>query len=343
MDNVPVDSPLRSAMARGLLRQSAASGEIRLAAVPGMLDEYVTLCRNLFGSFGVEFSEDELRHLRGVLQQQLAEAYGTSSRSAIVISYESPSCQAVDYTIAPRTLTVEEAYADWAATREPPLFGTEPDARVMALAAEKGEPGLCRVLDVGAGTGRNSLALARRGHPVDAVEMTEAFAGTITQEAAREGLDIRVLRRDIFSGAGDLQTGYGLILLSEVVSDFRDTAQVRQVFELAAHCLEPGGYLVFNVFLPRDGYVPDDAVRQFGQQVYTSIFTRGELAAAAAALPLYLVADDSVHDYEKAHLPAESWPPTSWYVRWVNGQDIFDLPVEDSPIEMRWLVYRKTG
>jgi hypothetical protein len=81
--------------------------------------------------------------------------------------------------------------------------------------------------------------------------------------------------------------------------------------------------------------------RELGQQAYTTIFTPAELASASSQLPLELVADDSVHDYEKTHQPAENWPPTSWYANWTTGLDVFDLPVEECPIEMRWLVYRK--
>jgi len=113
------------------------------------------------------------------------------------------------------------------------------------------------------------------------------------------------------------------------------------MFELAAECLAPGGRLVFNVFLPRGGYEPDLAARQLGQQVYTTIFTRAEVATAVADLPLTLVTDESVFDYEQQHLPQGAWPPTSWYAAWVSGQDVFDVPRDQSPIEMRWLVYRR--
>jgi SAM-dependent methyltransferase len=343
MENMPVESSLRMSMTRRLKRRSVATGEISLPAVPGMLDEYVTTCDDLFTALGVNFTTDELAHLRGVLEGQLKEAYSASPRSDIVITYESPTGLTLNYRVATRWFTVGEAYNNWVATREPPLFGTEPDARVVALAAEVGDPAASPVLDIGAGTGRNSLALARRGHPVDAVEMTEKFAEILGQEAQREGLAVRVIRRDVFEKLDDLRTDYRLILLSEVVSDFRNAEQLRQLFELAAHCLAPGGYLLFNIFLPRNGYTPDDAARQLGQQCYTTIFTHGELAAASSGLPLYQVADDSVFDYEKANLSAESWPPTSWYPNWVNGQDVFDVPIEASPIEMRWLVYRKAG
>ena len=110
---------------------------------------------------------------------------------------------------------------------------------------------------------------------------------------------------------------------------------------MAAHCLAPGGRLVFNIFLPRHTYLPDPAARELGQQCYTSIFTDAELVAAVAGQPLELISDESVHDYEKDHLPPQGWPPTSWYVNWVSGLDVFDVPREDSPIELRWLVYRK--
>ena len=99
--------------------------------------------------------------------------------------------------------------------------------------------------------------------------------------------------------------------------------------------------MVFNAFLAHAGYIPDDAARQLGQQCYTSIFTRDEMSSAAADLFLELVADDSVYECEKAHLPDGAWPPTSWYETWVSGLDVFDVEREQCPIEMRWLVYQK--
>ncbi|MFM9032974.1 MAG: class I SAM-dependent methyltransferase [Mycobacterium sp.] len=327
---------------RRLLRRTTAKGQITLPAVPGMLEDFVSVCNETFLALGVRYSEEDLDHLRGVLRRQLAEAYSASPRSEIVISYESPYGLTASYNVEIQWNTVEGAYNNWVATREPPLFGTEPDARVWALAGETSDPATFPVLDIGAGTGRNCLALARRGHPVDAVEMTEKFADIIRTEAQAQSLNVRVVQRDVFAtDQEDLRRDYRLILLSEVVSDFRNVEQLRRVFELAANCLAPGGKLVFNVFLAKPGYSPDGGVRELGQQCYTTIFTTSEVAAAAAAAALDQIADDSVYDYEKANLPAEGWPPTSWYEGWVSGQDVFDLPRDEAPIEMRWLVFRK--
>jgi hypothetical protein len=101
--------------------------------------------------------------------------------------------------------------------------------------------------------------------------------------------------------------------------------------------------VVLNTFLPRPGYTPDDAARELGQQSHSMIFTRDELASAAAQLPLELIADDSAYEYEKAHLPEGAWPPTGWFGGWASGLDVFDVEREESPIELRWLVYQKTG
>lgn len=329
-------------MTRRFYSRSVVTGEISLPAVPGMIDEYVTMCAGIFAGVGRKFSDEEIAHLRAVLEDQLAKAYSASPRSSIVISYNAPIGPTLHYQVDTRWWTVEAAYEDWISPREPPLFGTEPDARVWALANEAVDPTTHRILDIGAGTGRNALALARRGHPVDVVEMTPKFAELIRAEAQRESLDVRVIARDVFSTKDDLRQDYQLIVLSEVVSDFRTTQQLRGLFELAAHCLAPSARLVFNAFLPCGGYTPDEAAREFGQQAYTTIFTRHEMASATAGLPLELVADDSVYDYEKTHLPEGAWPPTSWYADWVSGLDVFTIDREMSPIEMRWLVFRKT-
>lgn len=327
-------------MARRLHRRSVVAATITLPAVPAMIDEYVRMCDAIFTAVGRTFSPEQLDNCRKVIEGQLAIAYEQSPRSNIVISIEAPVGTVLNYHVKAEWFTVEGAYANWVSTREPPLFGTEPDARVWALAGEAPDPASYPVLDIGAGTGRNALALARRGHPVDAVELTASFADMIRADADRENLNIRVVQRDIFATSDDLRRDYQLILLSEVVSDFRTTDQLRALFEIAARHLAPGGRLVFNAFLARDGYEPDSAARELGQQTYTSVFTRHELATAAGELPLLLIADDSVYEYEMAHLPAGAWPPTSWYADWVGGRDLFDLEREQSPVEMRWLVFQ---
>src|ERR1700753_3749821 len=231
----PIDpDTLREGLARRLYRGSVVTGQIALQAVPGMIDEYVKMCDTVFAGVGVRFTAEELARLKTVLEGELAIAYEASPRSRIVISYDSPVGRILNYYVKAEWSTIEGAYDYWVATRQPPLFGTEPDARVWAPAGEPAGPRTHPVLDVGAGTGRNALALARRGHPVDAVEMTPKFADMIRAEAQREALSVRVIQRDVFATMEDLRRDYRLVVLSEVGSDFRTTQQLRGVVELAA-------------------------------------------------------------------------------------------------------------
>jgi SAM-dependent methyltransferase len=332
---------LREAMARRLYRRAVVNAQITVPAVPSMVDDYVTMCANVFAVAGVQHTAEQSAQLKAVLAAELDKAYTASSRSNIVISFHAPFGITMNYRVATESVTIAGHYDGWVSSREGPLFGTEPDARVWALAGEAADPRTYPVLDVGAGTGRNTLALARRGHPVDAVEMSPKFADIIRAEAQRESLTVRVMNGDVFDTMDGVRRDYQLIVLAEVVPDFRTTGELRGIFELAADCLAPGGQLVFNAFLAREGYLPDDAARELGQQCNTMIFTRDELAAAASQLRVDLVSEDSAYEYEKAHLPDGAWPPTSWYEGWASGLDVFDLEREDSPVELRWLVYQK--
>ena len=332
---------MRRALAGRVDNLIRVDGEMSFPAVPAMREEFTDKCIRTFAEAGRTFNAEERAHLAAILGRALTEAYAFSQRSGVTVVYGSRSAGPLNYRVTTNCVTLEEAYDEWVAQREPPLFGPGPDARIWALAAEVTDPAHCRVLDVGAGTGRNTLALARRGHPVDAAELTGAFADAIESEARREGLNVRLIRSDVFDANAALGEDYSLIALSGVVSEFRTAEQLREMFGLAARALSPGGVLVFNTFVARDGAVLDDAARQFAEFSYSSFFTRAELAAAVRALPLEQVADDSVYEYEKSHLPDGAWPPTDWYENWVTGRDVFGLDREHSPIESRWLVYRK--
>lgn len=330
-------------MKRRLHRRAVVAGSIVLPAVPNLADEYVVMCDETFRAIGVTFSEDQLHQLRSVLSDQLAVAYAESPRSEIVITYDSPVGSQVNYFVKAQWSGLDDAYDNWVATREPPYFGEHPDAMVIDLVDGVDDPAAFSILDIGSGTGRNALALARRGHPVDAVELSPKFVDILRRDVKREKLDVRVVQSDVFAVDAELRRDYQMVLLSEVVSDFRSMHQLREVFTLASRCLAPGGLLVFNSFLANEEYLPDDAAVELAQQCYSAIFTRSDLAAASAGLPFTLEREESVLEFEKAKQPADSWPPTQWYEAWVSGQDVFDVDREFSPIGMRWFVYRRSS
>lgn len=331
----------RQAMTRKLDQRIACEGKISLPAVPSMAEEYAERCERIFAACGRHLNAPERQQLLSILETQLKDAFARSQRSNITITYQASIAGLLNYTIAPQHDSLSQAYERWVETRQPPFFGVQPDAQVMALAKAMDKSTASPVLDIGAGTGRNALALARMGYRVDAVELTPKFAELLGQTAQQESLAVRVICEDVFAAQEQLRSDYQFILLSEVVSDFRTWAQLRSLFELAASRLTEGGQLVINCFVTRAHYSADDAVREFAQQVYTSIFTPDELAHATQGLPLRLESDNSVLDYEKANLPRKAWPPTPWYAEWVSGMDAFDLPREDCPVDMRWLTYRK--
>jgi SAM-dependent methyltransferase len=61
------------------------------------------------------------------------------------------------------------------------------------LADARGGP----VLELGAGTGRVTLHLARRGHEVDAVELDPGLAGALADRAEADGLAVGVRAEDV--------------------------------------------------------------------------------------------------------------------------------------------------
>jgi hypothetical protein len=151
MEQPPLRSvdAVRDALARRLYRRSLVNGQITLPAVPGMIDENVSMCETLFAGEGRAFTVEQLGQVRKVPEGQLAEAYANSPRSNIVLSFDAPFGTMLNYHVKAEWWSVEGAYENWISTREPPLFGTEPDARVWTLATEAANATTHPVLDIG--------------------------------------------------------------------------------------------------------------------------------------------------------------------------------------------------
>jgi SAM-dependent methyltransferase len=334
---------LRKALQRRLKRRWIASGSYVFPALPGCRDYYVDTCLQLFEALGRGSAEPHRVQMTQNFDQVLAEAYAKSPRSNVVVTYEVPMGTELHYTVTADAVPLTAAYEEWFERQPQPLFGSNPDARVVSLATELNAREAPAVLDLGAGTGRNALYLAQLGFRVRAVELTPRLADVIRAEAQNRGLSLQVNTADLFEALASDQRTYALIVLSGVTSDFRSDSDFRRFCELAVPRLARGGQLVASVHVAEGGYKPDATTLQWAQQCCAMFFTRQQLGQCTDGLGLELISDESVLEFESAHLPLDAWPPTPVFAEWATCQHLFNLPRDKCPVELRWLVYRRTA
>jgi SAM-dependent methyltransferase len=106
------------------------------------------------------------------------------------------------------------------------------------------------VLDVGAGTGRIALPLAKRGVNVFCVEPSTAMREEFKKKLAQQpGISARIRLAAGKASSFTLDRRFAAAFLSGVFDHFLDDEErVRSLMNIGHH-LEPGGILVFDVFL----------------------------------------------------------------------------------------------
>ena len=336
-------SVLHNSVIRRLGPRTVAQGDIAFPCVPSMIDVYMTKLATLFEILGQPFSTDDLAKLRSIIERTLADGFRTLPTGKLIVGFlRRPDVPGISYNVRFKQETMEDLYENWVAEGKPPPFGAFADAKVMSLAAELGDPKEVPVLDIGAGTGRNALALSRIGHPVDAIEPTAVLVRVMNRAIEAEALPIKVIERDVLLPDVTFERGrYRLVVLAEVISHFRGPHEVRKLFEKLKDALAPRGILLVSTFLTTEGYKPDVLAREASEIAWSYLFTRDELRFIVDELPFDRLSDESVCDYEKEHLPEGAWPPTPWFPGWALGQNIFELPAGKVPAELRWLAFRR--
>ena len=322
-------------------------GHSIVPCIPSLLDESWLRINRLFETLEIRPTQDKLEKLRQELIDKINQGFQDSPHAKIKIKYKSavPPERGLIFNIAAIEYSVVAQYQDWLTHRSPPLFGSHPDAKLMAVVTEITQlPQEVPVLDIGAGTGRNTIPLAKLGYPVDAIELTPEFAKEIRATAQKFKLPVRVIQGDIlnYRQVKLKPAHYKLIVIAEVIPHLRSTNALKQLLATICDLLSPGGLVLFNSFLPIGKYEPDIIAREIAASEISSIFTRSELAWAMEKLPLEIISDQSAFEFERQHQPIEAWPPTGWYCNWATGRDVFWKSRDRPPIELRWLLCRRS-
>ena len=103
-------------------------------------------------------------------------------------------------------------------------------------------------LELGSGTGRIAIPLAKRGVPVHGIELSKAMTARL--RAKPGGKDIAVTIGDFATATANGSFRVAYLVANTIMNLTSQAAQVACFRNVAAH-LEPGGYFVIEVGVPR--------------------------------------------------------------------------------------------
>jgi SAM-dependent methyltransferase len=118
------------------------------------------------------------------------------------------------------------------------------DAVVEVLA---GLAGGGRALELGIGTGRIALPLARRGVAVHGIDLSQAMVARLRAKPGGEAIGVTI--GDFATARADGTFAVAYLVFNTIMNLTTQTAQVACFHNVAAH-LEPGGCFVIEVMIP---------------------------------------------------------------------------------------------
>ncbi len=207
----------------------------------------------------------------------------------------------------------EELFSNYAEQYDGEEFVKGTSGEVDFIEGEINHNQSSRVLDIGCGTGRHSIELARRGYSVTGVDLSESMLAKAKLKAQRAGVEVEFIQADArhlqFLNDFDL-----VIMLCEGAFPLMETDEMNyMILQSAANALKEKGKLIFTTL---NGLFPlFHSVRDF----INSSTTGGRSSANTFDLMTFrdtstfdFVDDDgnskSVQPSERYYVPSEiSW------------------------------------
>ncbi len=140
----------------------------------------------------------------------------------------------------------EELFTDYGENYDRESFTQGTAGECDFIEKETGGDKATRILDIGCGTGRHAIELARRGYSVTGIDLSESQLKRAGEKAAAAGLGIDFRRcdaRDLpFAAEFDLA-----IMLCEGAFPLMETDEMNYaILQGAARALKPGGKFIFT-------------------------------------------------------------------------------------------------
>lgn len=152
------------------------------------------------------------------------------------------------------------------------------------------------VLEVGAGTGRVTTYLARRGVDITGLEPSARMIARAQERAAGGGLDLKMVRGDLQTF--QLEERFDLVIapFNALMHLYTPVEQVQALENLRTH-LKPGGAFAFDLYLPRFGKA--NTMRHEGETLHAPDGSRTDI---------FLV---QRHDKARQHITTEYYVDTT--------------------------------
>jgi len=119
-----------------------------------------------------------------------------------------------------------------------------------------------RAIDLGCGSGRNAIFLARQGFSVEAVDYSKTAIAWAQDRVAEAGVDVSLRCENVFDlklGAGSYDLVYDSGCFHHIAPHRRDS-----YVELVVNALKPGGWFGLTCFRPEggSGYSDEEVYRR---------------------------------------------------------------------------------
>ncbi|HEV7780151.1 MAG TPA: class I SAM-dependent methyltransferase [Chitinophagaceae bacterium] len=121
-----------------------------------------------------------------------------------------------------------------------------------------------KVLDLMCGYGRHSIALARKGMFVTAIDNLGAYTGEISETAEKEQLPLKVVTADVMNYTIDDQSDLAICMGNSL--NFFDAADTTKLLSNVSAHLQKGGHLLINTWS-----IAEIAIKNFNAKSWSTI------------------------------------------------------------------------